>query len=222
MSVPTRRTGYATAVAFAAAGAVALTAGCTRHIDDATPTPGSIAAPIVTTQVVDLLSPQVLDEEGNLFATVEPERCAGLAREVDPPFIQAQGPLATDGGHWTTPDGAVYVEEMVGVYRYDFSAAAALDRVRQTLDECRGVPLTVTTMKDRTYRFDAAPASTPEPDDTVLWQLRASDWNCDNAFVAAHNAAIEITACGAAGGFDIAELAQDARARIEALANTTA
>lgn len=217
-----RRSARTSAGVLVATGVVAVGAGCTRQIDDATPVPGSVAAPILTTQVVDLLSPDVRGEEGNLFAVVEPERCAGLAREVDPPFLSAHRPMATDGGHWTTADGAVYVEEMVAVYRYDFDAAAALDLVRRTIDECRAETLTVTTMQDRTYLFDTAPVTAPEPDSSVLWQLRAVDWNCDNTFVAAHNAAVEITACGAAGGFDVAGLAEQARARIEALANTTA
>ncbi|MDY6995823.1 MAG: sensor domain-containing protein, partial [Actinomycetota bacterium] len=208
--------------AVGATGALILLPGCTRHIEEATPRAGSVAAPIVAAQVVDLLSPNVLGAEGNLFADAQPERCAGLAREVDPPFIEAQSPVATDGGHWTTPDAAVYIEEMVAVYRYDFDPSAALDLARQTLDDCRDVSVTVTTMQDRTYVFDAFPAPAQQPDGSVIWQLRAVDWNCDNTFVAAYNAAIEITACGAAGGFDIAELAEGALARIEALANTTA
>ncbi len=199
-----------------------LVAACTRHVDDATATAGSVAAPILTTQVADLLSPDVRGEEGNLFAVVEPQRCAGLAREVDPPFIQAHRPLATDGGHWTTPDGSIYIEEMVAVYRYDFDPAAALDLVRRTADECRDQTLTVTTMKDRTYLFDVAPGSAPQPQNSVLWQLRAVDWNCDNTFVAAHNAAVEITACGESGNPGAADLAEEALARIEALANTAA
>ncbi len=217
---PAVRRARAAVAAAAAAGALVASAGCTRHVDDATPVAGEVAAPIVTTQVVDLLSPKVLGEEGNLFSEAQPARCAGLGREVDPPFIGAQAPLATDGGHWTVPDGTVYVEEMVAVYRYTFDAAAALDLVRQTIDECRDV--NVTTMEGRTYDFDVFPAAGAEPDGSVIWQLRAPDWNCDNTFVADYNAAIEITACGAAGGFDVAALAQDALERIDALANTTA
>ena len=220
--MPARRPARTWVGVLAAAGSVALVAACTKHIDDATPTAGSIAAPVLTTQVADLLSPNVRGEEGNLFAVVEPQRCAGLAREVDPPFIQAHRPLATDGGHWTTTDGAVYIEEMVAVYRYDFDAAAALDLVRRTIDEYRDQTLTVTTMKDRTYLFDVAPANAPQPESGVLWQLRAVDWNCDNTFVAAYNAAVEITACGESGGPGVADLAEEALARIEALANTAA
>lgn len=208
-----------TAVAVAVL-AVALVGGCTRHIDDATPTPAALAAPITALQVVDLLSPEVLGEDGNLFVTAEPERCSGLAQEVDPPFLDAHRPLATDGGHWTTEDGAVFVEEMVAVYRFDFDPAAALADARRTIDTCRGTPLTVTTMQDRTYLFDVGDAG-ESPQGSVVWALRAADWNCDNTFVAAHNAAIEITACGAAGGFDVAALAEEALARINMLANTT-
>ncbi|PRC52728.1 sensor domain-containing protein, partial [Mycobacterium sp. ITM-2017-0098] len=83
-------------------------------------------APITTLQVVDLLSPKVIGEDGNLFVVAEPERCSGLAREVDPPVIEAHRPLATDGGHWTSEDGQFYVEEMVAVYRSEFDPGAAL------------------------------------------------------------------------------------------------
>ncbi|MBX7434620.1 sensor domain-containing protein [Mycobacterium sp. Y57] len=221
MSCSARRRTAAPLAVVAAAGLLA--AGCTRQIDDATPTAQSLAAPIVTTQVVDLLSPDVLGEEGNLFASAQPDRCAGLAREVDPPFIQDNWPLATDGGHWTAiGDTTVYVEEMVAVYPYDFDPTAALESMRGTIGECRGTTLTVTTMAGRTYSFDVGAPAAEGPEGSVVWTLRAVDWNCDNTFVAAYNAAIEITACGAAGGFDIAALARQALDRIDALANTTA
>lgn len=206
----------------AVAAATALVSGCTRSVDDAAPRPASLAAPITALQVVDLLSPRVQGEDGNLFVTAEPQRCSGLAQEVDPPFIAAHQPLATDGGHWTTDDAAVYVEEMVGVYRFDFDPAAALEDVRQVIDTCQGTSLTVTSMGGRTYDFEVRPAAVDGPQGSAVWSLRAPDWNCDNTFVAAHNAAIEITACGSVGGFDVADLAADALQRIDTLANTTA
>ncbi|CAA0120846.1 Uncharacterised protein [Mycolicibacterium vanbaalenii] len=201
-------------------GVVALS-GCTRSVEDATPRPAPVAAPISELQVADLLSPQVLGEDGNLFVTAEPEQCGGLAQEVDPPFLDAHRPVATDGGHWSTDD-AVFVEEMVAVYRFDFDPAAALDKVRQTVAACLDTPVTVTTMQGRTYVFGVRTAAADSPQGSVVWSLRALDWNCDNAFVAAHNAAIEITTCGSAGGFDVAGLAAEALERIDALANTTA
>ncbi|MGE0218641.1 sensor domain-containing protein [Mycolicibacterium sp.] len=218
----TRRARAAGAAIAAAAAVAALGTGCTRTVENPIARPGTLASPITTGQVVDLLSPKVLGAEGNLFATAEPERCAGLGREVDPPFIDAHRPLATDGGHWVTDDGTVYVEEMVAVYRYDFDPAAALDEVRDAIAACGDTPLTITTMEGRSYVFDVGRGSGDAPPNSVLWTLRAVDWNCDNTFVAAFNAAIEITACGAAGGFDIAALAEEASKRIEALANTTA
>lgn len=208
----------------AVAGVSILTAliGCTREVQDPIPRSAELAAPISAQQVADLLSPKVLGEDGNLFATAEPGRCRGLAQEVDPPFLEEHRPLATDGGHWTTGDGATFIEEMVAVYRFDFDPDTALDMVRQAIHECRDTALEVTTMRDRTYTFAVSPAGAESPSGSVGWSLRASDWNCDNTFLAARNAAIEITACGAAGGFDVAALAEDALKRIELLANTTA
>lgn len=207
--------------ASAASCVVALT-GCTRHVDTPTPKPADIAAPISQLQVVDLLSPNVSGQDGNLFVTAEPDRCGGLAQEVDPPFLDMHRPLATDGGHWTTSDGATYIEEMVAVYRFDFDPSSALDTVRRAIQTCRETPLTVTTMRGRTYTFEVSAAENRGPQGSVGWSLHAADWNCDNTFVAAHNAAIEVTACGAGRGFEVAGLADDALKRIEALANTTA
>ncbi len=212
----------ATTAAVVFAMAVTPASGCARHVDDATARPEALAAPIIEAQVVDLLSPDALGEEGNLFATATPERCAGVAREVQPPFIDAGRPLATDGGHWTATDSTVYIEEMVAVYRHEFDPAEAVNSAAATIAECRDTPVTVTTMRGRTYVFDVVPAAAEATEASVLWSLRAPDWNCDNTFVAAFNVAIEITACGATGGFDIASLAEDALERIEALANTTA
>lgn len=206
-----------------AAAVVAMpVSGCTRTVDNPAVRPEALAAPITTLQVVDLLSPQVVGEDGNLFVTAEPDRCAGLAREVDPPFLADRHPLATDGGHWTTEDGRFYIEEMVAVYRAEFEPAAALDTARRAIEDCRGDTVTVTTMRDRTYAFQVLPAAATAPDGAVLWSLRAVDWNCDNLFVAAHNAAVEITTCGEMPGYDVSTLAEDALQRIELLANTTA
>ena len=217
MTTTRRHTTAATAVLCAAA----LLAGCTRHVDNPQARPQALAAPITELQVADLLSPKVIGEDGNLFVVAEPQQCAGLAREVDPPLIEAGRPLATDGGHWTSADGQFYIEEMVAVYRSDFDAEGALQAARATVDECRGTRLSVTTMRDRVYDFEVGPGA-QGPDGSVLWSLRAVDWNCDNLFVAAYNAAIEITTCGATPGFDVAVLATDALERIRRLADTTA
>ncbi|ULP39364.1 sensor domain-containing protein [Mycolicibacterium rufum] len=206
----------------AATAALVFAAGCTRQIDDARPQPAALAEPITALQVADLLSPAVKREEGNLFVSADPTQCAGLAREVDPPFIAAGRPLATAGGHWTSDDGLVFVEEMVAVYRSEFDPAAARRTVTDALAACRGTRVSVRTMSGHSYDFDVTPSAGGAPPDSALWSLRAADWNCDNAFVAAYNAAVEITACGTAGGPDTAALAEQARRRIEALANTTA
>ena len=202
---------------------VLAVAGCTRAVDAPQARPAPPVGPISPLQVGDLLSPEIVHKDGNLFATVEPERCAGVAREVDPPFIVEHAPEARDGGHWSTGVGGVeaVVEEMVAVMPSDFSARDALTAARGTVDACRDTPVTVTTMYGRTYTFSVE--SAPEaPEGAVLWSLRAAEWNCDNLFVAAHNAAIEMTSCGAAGGIDVATAAEDALTRIEALADNRA
>ncbi|MCF6391072.1 sensor domain-containing protein [Mycobacterium sp. MBM] len=207
------------------AGVVALAvAGCTRAIEDPQPRPAPPVGPISALQVGDLLSPDVFNKDGNLFAEVEPERCAGVAREVDPPFIVDHRPEARDGGHWSSTVGGVeaVMEEMVAVMPSDFSATDALSAARGTIEACRDTPVTVTTMYGRTYTFRVAAATDAGPEGAVLWSLRAADWNCDNFFVAAHNAAIEMTSCGAAGGIDMSAAAEDALDRIEALADTRA
>ena len=205
-----------------AVGLTVALGGCTRVVDNPQAKPEPAIAPITALQVGDLLSQDVRGGEGNLFVSVEPDRCSGVAREVDPPFIASHGPIATDGGHWETPGEGVYIEEMVGVYHADFDSWNALAKARQTVESCRHTPITVTTMQGRAYMFYLLPPVDSGSDGSVLWSLRAGDWRCDNAFVAAHNAAIEITSCGPIGGFDIASAAGDALKRIETLANTTA
>lgn len=201
-----------------------VVAGCTRSIDNPQARPASQVGPVSPLQVGDLLSPETFNKDGNLFATVEPERCAGVAREVDPPFIVDHHPVARDGGHWSTDVGGVdaVVEEMVAVMPSDFSARDALTAARGTIDACRNTPVTVTTMYGRTYTFSVAESVQAAPEGAVLWSLRAADWNCDNVFVAAHNAAIEMTSCGGAGGIDTTAAAADALKRIEALVDNKA
>jgi hypothetical protein len=197
--------------------------GCTQVVDTARPQAGSPVAPITALQAHDLLSPNVQDVDGNLFATVEPQGCSGVAREVDPPFIFDLDPAATDGGHWSDSAGHdVVIEEMAGVYPADFDAREALDRARRTIESCRDTPLRVTTMRDRTYDFRLGPPMESGSPDIALWSLTAVDWACDSAYVAAHNAAVGISTCGRVNGYDVLALASDALDRIDALANMTA
>ena len=180
-------------------------------------------APITVLQVPDLLSPSVQDKDGNQFITVEPEECRGTALEVDPPLIFDLDPAATDGGHWVSDDGRhVVVDEAVGVYHATFDARGALAEAKRTIESCRGIPFTVTDMRGRTYAFELLPQVNSGSPDIVLWSFYSDGWSCDNAFVAAHNAAVRISTCGPSNGYDVLSLAQDALERIEKLANTTA
>lgn len=199
-------------------------AGCTRVIDTPPPPSGPPVAPIAAGQIEDLLSEDAQKgDDGNLFVTVDPEDCAGVAREVDPPFIFDAKPAAHSGGHWDVDAGGrrVYVEEIVAVYRANFDARAHVADVRRTVDSCEGTPLTITAMDGDSYVFQMSPAAESEAAEIVMWSFTADTWACDNTFVAAHNAAIEITTCSDVNGYDVETLAQDALKRIEALANTT-
>jgi hypothetical protein len=198
-------------------------AGCTRVVDDARPVPQRSVGPITAGQVSDLLSDKAEeDTEPNLFVTVDPERCAGLAREVDAPFVfEIATPAAHDGGHSYTDDQKHSVQEIVAVYPSDYDAAAAVNDVTRTVADCRDAPLAVTTMEQETLHFQPTPAADSGVPEIVLWSLGGASWACDNAFVAAHNAAVEITACGQTNGADVLALAEDALKRIEKLANAT-
>jgi hypothetical protein len=180
-------------------------------------------APITALQVGDLLSDKVQDRSGNLFITVEPKECSAMALEVDPPLIFDLHPAATDGGHWVTEDEPnVVIDEAAGVYPADFDPQRALSKTKRTIDSCRNVPFTVTDMRGREYHFRLLPQVDSGSPDIVVYSFAAPDWACDNAFTAAHNAAVRISTCAAVNGYDVLSLAQDARKRIDKLANTVA
>jgi hypothetical protein len=172
--------------------------------------------------VGDLLSSKVQDRNGNLFVTVEPSECSGMALEVDPPLIFDLDPATTDGGHWLSEAPYAVIDEAAGVYHADFDAKHALAEATRTIESCRDAPFTVRDMRGRDYHFSLQPQVNSGSPDIVLWSFAANDWACDNAFVAAHNAAIRISTCAPANGYDVLSLARDALNRIEKLANTTA
>ena len=198
-------------------------AGCTRLVDPPNRPPGIPVSPITAGQVADLLSKKIQQGDGNFFTTVDPPRCDGIAREVDPSFIFDHRPVATHGGHWVAPGTPeVHIEEMVGVFRANFDPDAALAAAERTIRSCQGVAFTVTSMGGRTYVFELMPPQDSGSPDIVLWSFQSADWACDSAFVAAHNAAIEISTCAEVGGYDVASLARDSLKRIDALANSVA
>jgi len=195
-------------------------AGCTRVVDTPQPKVEPVG-PITVGQVSDLLSEKAApDDDPNLFVTVEPEECAGLAQEVDPPFIFDTTPVAHDGGQWFADDD-VSVQEMVGVYRADFDPAAKVDEINRAIESCQRDSLTATTMDGQVLYFRPLPPQDSGSPEIVLWSI-AGSWACDNAFIAAHNAAIEITVCGEHNGYDVLALAKAALERIQKLANMAA
>jgi len=201
-----------------------LLTGCTQVIHDAKPRAQAPVAPITESQVADLLSEDAApDDDPNTFVTVVPEECAGVAREVDPPFIFARKPAASDGGQYFAEySRSISVLEWVGVYRADFDARAAVDGVKRAIESCQDTRLFVTALKGDELQFSVQPQTHAGSPEIVLWSLTDVDWACDNAFVAKHNAAIEITTCGEVNGYDVLALAEDALKRIEKLVNAKA
>lgn len=196
-------------------------AGCTQVIETGQPRPTRPVSPIAAAQAVDLLSKDAQEGgDGNLFATVKPDECSGVAREVDAPFIFDAKPVAHEGGHWETAHASI--EEIVGVYHADFDPGAALDVAKRTIESCLDDSLTITTIEGDVDVYRMLPRVDSGSPDILVWSFKADGWACDNAFVAAHNAAVEITACAEVNGYDVRALADDALKRIETLANTTA
>lgn len=204
---------------------VAVSVACTRVVDDPRPVPAWPVAPITAGQVSDVLSAKAKpDEDSNLFATVDPSRCAGIAREVDPPFLfDAATPAAHSGGQWFTEGQRPQysIQEMVAVYPANFDPRAAVREVKNTIESCRDQSLTVVTTGDDTLHFQTLAPPEAAAEEIALWSLSGTQRSCDNAYVAAFNAAVEITACGDRNGYNVTELAQQALTRLNALANMT-
>ena len=198
-----------------------VVAGCTRVIDSPRPQSEPPPAPITAGQVSDLLSEKAEEEqEPNLFVTVDPGECAGLASEVDPPFIFNTTPAAhTGGGHF---DGDYSLTEMVGVYSSDYDPKAAIKDAKRTIESCQQKTLITTAMEGQVVDFRVLPYSDSGLPEIVLWSVDSGGWACDDAFIAAHNAAVEITACGVTNGYEVLARAHEALQRIEDLANTRA
>jgi hypothetical protein len=203
--------------------AVLLLTGCTRTVGDARPQMERAVAPIPAGQVEDLLSQNAdPDEFPSPYVKGEPDECAGVVQEAQAPLIFDSKPAAHSGGYWFDEATTVNVMEIVGVYHTDYDPVATLDQARRIIESCRDDTVKASGAdSEPPDAFRVVPRQGSGSPQIVLWSLSAVGWACDNAFVAAHNAAIEITACSEADGYDVLTLAQDALKRIEALVNKT-
>lgn len=215
--------GVKSIVPIAVVAALVVT-GCTRVVESE-PVAQQSVGPILQGQVRDLLSENGQRNPVNtyVYTGVDPVECAGLLQEADAPLIFDAKPVVNDGGSWE--DDRAEVIEIAGVYRSDYDATAAVDRARRTVDACQG--RTLVTFGDDGSAPDnhllSPPTDTPSPN-IAVWSAAVVDdtWVCDNAFVAAYNAAVFTTACGRGGGYDVLSLAEGALDRIYALVNTAA
>ena len=182
-------------------------------------------APIAASQVEDLLSENADPNEfPTPLAKIEPTQCAAVVQEVRAPFIFDAAPAAHSGGYWVDEDATPtrHVVEIVGVYHSDYDAAAALAGATRTIESCRNDRIAAGNDGEAPDVIRAQLRRDSGSPQIARWSLAYDDgWACDDAFVAAHNAAIEITACGKPSGYDVLGLARDALSRIEALADMT-
>lgn len=210
-------------IAVVVAGLLAATA-CT-HVIDARPRAQLSVAPIVEAQVRDLLSEDAQQSpvDVGVYTGVDPVECAGLVQEANSPLIFDAKPAVNDGGFWS--DDVTGVIEIVGVYRSNYKAADVIDELRRTIGSCDGKVLVSSGDDDSPPdRFRLGPRIDSGSPDIVVWSVvdedRGDPWACDNAFTAAYNAAVLITACGQFGGFDVTSVAEGALDRIQKLVNT--
>jgi hypothetical protein len=203
---------------------LALTA-CTRVID-AQPSAQLSVSPILEGQVHDLLSEEAQKQAVvgvGLYAGVEPAECAGLVQEANAPLIFDAKPAVNDGGFWS--DGDVGIIEIAGVYRSNYDARSVIDGLRRTVDACQGKTLVSTGDDDsEPDNFTLSPPMDSGSPDIVEWSVVdvQNAWECDNAFVAAYNAAVFTTACSVLVTYDVLTLAQGSLDRINKLVNTVA
>lgn len=194
--------------------------GHTRMADG----PNRGVGPIVADLSPELLSPQSdknhKNSEDVAFVGVEPASCAGVAQEVDPPFLM-RDPVAVNNGSWAQSDARMgMIEEIVGVYHSDFQPEQAIAAAAKTIDSCQNTAFTIRTRVASAGTYRLLPHADSGRPEILLWSFASvsQDWACDNALVAAHNAAVEITSCSYHNGADVLSLAKAALERINKLA----
>ncbi|MGL6236755.1 MAG: sensor domain-containing protein [Segniliparus sp.] len=180
--------------------------------------------PIVAGLSPELLSPQSDKKHKNpeevAFVSVDPANCAGAAQEVDPPFLM-HDPVALNNGSWAQNEGRMsMVEEIAGVYHSDFEPEQAISSAAKSLDSCQGATFTIRTRISDAGKYRLLPHQDSGSPNILLWSFSSvsRDWACDNALVAAYNAAVEITTCSFSNGTDVLALAKGALERINKLA----
>ncbi len=203
-------------------------AGCTRIVDDARPLAQSTGRTHLRGYRSETCSARTSSGRTTTTPTCSPRSsprsAAGISREVDPPFIFDAAPAAH---RWRALLRRV---QPVRLRRGD--GGRLPHRLRRPRRDSRGQ----TQHRVLPERHDggdhharrkcstsaSCPKSIPDRLTSCSGPSTASTWACDNAYVAAHNAAVELTTCGDVNGYDVLTLAKDALKRIETLVNTVA
>ncbi|MGL6236756.1 MAG: sensor domain-containing protein [Segniliparus sp.] len=209
---------------------LAALVSCAHRTDPAESSsqPSAKVGPIAAESVQRLFEPGHFDASGlseNMYSSASPPECRGLVLEVDSPLLMrgqaavasAIAPKAGDTEH-------SQIVEIAAVYREDFSATDLVAEAAKTREHCLSTPITGSTQGGGNSTFQLVGQPDSGSPNILLWTLSAvgKSWFCNNALVAAHNAAIVITSCYPSPAPGMKELAQSALRRIDGQARAGA
>jgi hypothetical protein len=178
-------------------------------------------APIAAESIQGLFEPGHFDASGNMesmYSSASPPECRALVLEVDSPLLM-RGQAASAEAIAPKPGDKEHgqIVEIAAVYREDFSATDLIAEAATMREHCEGTPITGSTRGGGNSTFQLIGQPSSGSPNILLWTLSAlgKSWFCNNALIAAHNAAVEITSCSPSPAPGMRELAQSVLSRIE-------
>ena len=183
-------------------------------------------APIAADSIGRLFEPGHFDASGlseNMYSSASPPECRGLVLEVDSPLLM-RNQAATASAIAPKPGDTEHsqIVEIAAVYPESFSATDLIAEAAKTRDRCQGTAITGSTQGGGNSTFQLIGQPDSGSPNILLWTLSAvgKSWFCNNALVAAHNAAVEITSCYPSPAPGMKEFAQSVLRRIDSQART--
>ncbi|WP_148223315.1 sensor domain-containing protein [Segniliparus rotundus] len=184
-------------------------------------------APIAAEAIQSLFEPGHFNASGNIesmYSSASPPECRALVLEVDSPLLM-RGQVASASAIAPKPGDKEHAQivEIAAVYREGFSATDVIAEAAAMREHCEGTPITGSTQGGGNSTFQLIGQPSSGSPNILLWTLSAlgKAWFCNNALIAAHNAAVEITSCYPSPAPKMRELAQSALSRIERQARSS-
>lgn len=183
-------------------------------------------APIAADAIGRLFEPGHFDASGlaeNMYSSASPPECRGLVLEVDSPLLM-RGQAATASAIAPKAGDAEHsqIVQIAAVYPESFSATDLIAEAAKTRERCQSVAITGSTQGGGNSTFQLVGQPDSGSPNILLWNLSAigKAWFCNNALIAAHNAAVEITSCYPSPATGMKELARSVLRRIDDQART--